>query len=114
MSEQELLLGYRRSGDALMAPPSQMDLDVIMESKTVETVEEGGALSDSTTQEPTTHPPEGEQEQPMETNPPASPVSPNEDELLTGATAAGVEAELPSLQVTSSPEGQKGNKGASS
>ena len=41
-----------------MAPPSQTDLDVIVESKTVEIVEEGGALSESTTQEPATGPPQ--------------------------------------------------------
>ena len=51
----------------------------------------------------------------METNPPASPVSPNEDDLLTCATAAaGVEMELASLQVTSSPEGEEGHQEASS
>ena len=52
--------------------------------------------------------PEGEQDQPMDTNPPGSPVTPNEDDLLTGATgaAAGVETELASLRVTSSPEGE--------
>ena len=50
----------------------------------------------------------------MDTNPPASPVSPNEDDLLTGAAATGVEAELASLQVTSLLEGQGGNKEASS
>ena len=50
----------------------------------------------------------------METNPLASPVSPNEDDLLTGATTAGMEVELASLQVTSLPEGQGDNKEASS
>ena len=50
----------------------------------------------------------------MDTNPPASPVSSNEDDLLTGATAAGMEAELASLQVTSSPEGHGDDKEASS
>ena len=99
--------------DALMAPPSWADLDVIMERETVEIVEEGGALSESATQEPATGPPEGEQDQPMETNP-ASPMSPNEDDLLTGAATAGIEAELASLWVTSLPEGQGGNKEASS
>ena len=52
-----------------MVPPSQAGLDVIVESETVEIVEEGGALSGSATQEPVTGPPEGEQEQPMETTP---------------------------------------------
>ena len=51
----------------------------------------------------------------METNPLDSPVSPNEDDLLTGAIAtAGVEAGLASLQVTSSPEGEGGHQEASS
>ena len=49
----------------------------------------------------------------METNPLASPVSPNKDDLLTGDATAVMEAELASLQVTSSPEGQGGNKEAS-
>ena len=51
----------------------------------------------------------------METNPLVSPVSPNEDDLLTGATAttAGVETELASLWVTSSPEGEGGHHEAS-
>ena len=80
----------------------------------VEIVEEDSTWSESATQEPATGPPEGEREQPMETNPPASPVSPNEDDLLTGATAAGVEVELASLWVTSSPEGQGDDKEASS
>ena len=46
----------------------------------------------------------------METNPPASPVTPNEDDLLMGATAAATEVEtgLASLQVTSLPEGAGG------
>ena len=52
----------------------------------------------------------------METTPPASPMSPNEDELLTGATAAaaGVEMESASLQVTSSPEDEGDHPEASS
>ena len=52
----------------------------------------------------------------MDTNPPASPVTPNEDDLLTGATTAtaiGVEEDLASLWVTSSPEGQGDNDEAS-
>ena len=85
-----------------------------MESETVKIAEGGSALSESTTQEPTTSPPEGEQDQPMDTNSPSSPVSPNEDDLLTRTTAAGVEAELASLQVTSSPGGKGDNTEASS
>ena len=51
----------------------------------------------------------------METNPPASPVSPTEDDLLSGATAAttGVEMDLASLRVTSLPEGGEGHHEAS-
>ena len=70
-----------------------------MEGETVEMVEGGDTQSEGTTHESTANPPEGEEEQPMETNPPASPVSPTEDDLLTGATTAtaGVEMELASL-----------------
>ena len=50
----------------------------------------------------------------MDTNPQDSPVSPNEDDLLTGATAtADVEMELASLRVTFSPEGEEGHQEAS-
>ena len=81
-----------------MAPP-QRSLNVIVESETVEIVERGDAQSEGATWESTANPPEAEEEQPMETNPPASPVSPTEDDLLTGAStaAAGVETELASL-----------------
>ena len=79
-----------------------------MESKTVEIVGEGDAQAEGTTQEPTAPSPRRQEEQLMEVNPPASPVSATEDNLLTGATttATGVETELASLQVTSSPEGK--------
>ena len=50
----------------------------------------------------------------METNPPDSPVSPNEDVLLTGTAIAGVETELASLRVTSLPEGKEGLQEATS
>ena len=39
--------------------------------------------------------------------PPASPVSPREDEILTGGGAVGVEGEMANLTV-SSPRGQNG------
>ena len=67
----------------------------------------------STTQEPAAGPPEREPEQAMETGPPASPVSPNEDDLLSGSATTGVEAELASLRVTSSPKGPGDNEEAS-
>ena len=81
----------------------------------VEIVGGGNTQSEGTSHESTANPPEGEEEQPMETTPPASPMSPNEDDLLTGATtaAAGVETELASLCVTSSPEGKGGHHEAS-
>ena len=115
ISEKEFLLGHKGSGDTTMAPP-QRHLDVIVEGKTVEIVGEGDAQSEGATPESTANPPEGEQEQePMETNPLASPVSPTEDNLLTGATAAttGVETELASFWVTSSPEDGEGQQQAS-
>ena len=65
----------------------------------------------------TTHPPNPlpveEQTHPMEVDdgndgqPAASPISPREDELLTGCGAVGVEGEMANLKV-SSPRGQDG------
>ena len=56
---------------------------------------------------------EGELVQNMETEPPVSPMSPNEDDLLSGAAAVTVEAGMASLRVASSPEGQGDNVEAS-
>ena len=53
---------------------------------------------------PTDPPPVEEQTHPMEVDdgqPPASPVSPREDELLTGGGAVGVEGEMANLKVSS-------------
>ena len=69
--------------------------------------------------EPLTSPPGEEQIRSMEVNdgddrqPPASPVSHREDELLTGDNVVGVEGEMANLTV-SSPEGcDESDKGAS-
>ena len=96
-----------------MASPSGLDPDVIIKSVTVENVGEGVAPSWSTTQESVTGPPEGELVQAMETEPPVSPMSPNEDDLLSGAATASVEVGMASLQVTSLLEGQGDNEEAS-
>ena len=69
--------------------------------------------------EPLTPPPGEEQTHSMEVDdgddwqPPASPVSYREDELLTGSNAVGVEGEMANLKV-SSPGGYDGSDGATS
>ena len=74
IAQQEFLLGHEGSGDAVMALPTQADLDVILESETVETIEEGDDQAEGIAQESTIGSPEGEQEpEPMETNPPQQP-----------------------------------------
>ena len=97
-----------------MAPP-QGDSNVVLERETVEIVGGGNAQPEGATRESTASRPEGEEEQLMETNPPASPMSPTEEDLLSGATAAatGVETDLASFHVTSSPEGGDGHQEAS-
>ena len=61
----------------------------------------------SATPEPLTPPPGGEQTHSMEMDdgddhqPPASPISYSEDELLTGSNAVGVEGEMANLKVSS-------------
>ena len=96
-----------------MASPSRMDPDVIVKSVTVENVGESVAPSVSATQGSVATPPEGELAQDMETDPPTSPVSPNEDDLLSGAAAASVEARMATLWVDSTPERQGDNEDAS-
>ena len=56
ISEQEFLLGVEQSGDATMVS-HQQDLDVIVESETVETVEGGDAPWEGVSQESTATPP---------------------------------------------------------
>ena len=112
LSQQEHLLGLRGRQDSSLVS-SRTDPDVIVESEMVKNMEAGVAPSWSTTQESMAGPPEGEPDQAMETEPRVSPMSANEDDLLSGATAAGVEVGLASLWVTSLPEGQGANEEAS-
>ena len=71
------------------------------------------APSGSATTHPSDPPPVEEQTRSMEVDygddgpPPASPVSPREDDLLTCSGAVGVEGEMANLQV-SSPRGNNG------
>ena len=73
----------------------------------------------STAPKPLTSPPGEDQTRSMEVDdrddhqPPASPISHREDELLTGDNAVGVEGEMANLTV-SSPRGHDGSdEGAS-
>ena len=73
----------------------------------------------STAPESLTSPPGEEQTRTMEVDDgdehqtPASPVSPREDELLTGNTLVGVEGEMANLTVSSPGDGKGGDKGVS-
>ena len=73
----------------------------------------------SATPESLTSPPGEEQTCFMEVDdgnegqPPASPVSHREDELLTGGDAVGVEEEITNLTVSSPVGGDDGDEGAS-
>ena len=96
-----------------MACPSGTDPDIIIKSMMVENVRKGVAPSRSTIQELVAGPQGGESEQAMETKPPVSPVSLNEDDLLFGATTASVEVGMASLQVASLLEEQEDNEEAS-
>ena len=67
----------------------------------------------SATTQPSDPPPVEEEAPLMEVDegndspPPASPISPGEDEILTGGGAAGVEGKMANLKVPS-PKGQEG------
>ena len=102
ISRLEELLGLEQPREP---PTAQGRLDVIIEETTemtVMTAEEaesgatppGGPTGDATA-------PVREMEQDMETEGPGSPVTPNEDDLLTGASAADVEMGIASLHVDS-------------
>ena len=102
ISRLEELLGLEQPREP---PTAQGCIDVIVEETTettVMTAEEaesgatppGGPTGDATI-------PGREMEQDMETEGPGSPVTPNEDDLLTGAGAADVETGIASLHVNS-------------
>ena len=102
ISRLEELLGLEQSWEP---PMGQGRLDVIVEETTEMTVmaadeaESGATPPGSPTRDATA--PEREMEQDMETEGPGSPVTPNEDDLLTGAGAADVETGIASLHVDS-------------
>ena len=102
ISRLEELLGLEQSREP---PTGQGRLDVIIEETTEMTVatadeaERGATPLGGPTRDATI--PERETEQDMETEGPGSPVTPNEDDLLTGAGAADVEMGIASLHVDS-------------
>ena len=109
ISRLEELLGLEQSREP---PTGQGHLDVIVEETTEMTVMTANeAVSGAT---PLRGPTEGanapqrEAEQDMDTEGPGSPVTPNEDDLLTGASAADVETGIASLHVDS-PDRQGGD-----
>ena len=77
------------------------------------------APSVSTTPESLASPPGREQTRTMEVDDededqaPASPITPREDDLLTGDVVVGGEGEMASLMVSSPREGEGGDQGAS-
>ena len=109
ISQLEELLGVEQSQEP---PTGQGPLDVIVEEATEMTVvaadeaESGATPSGGPTEDANAL--ERETEQAMETEGPGSPVTPNKDDLLTGAGAADVETGIASLHVDS-PDRQGGD-----
>ena len=102
ISRLEELLGVAQSQEP---PTGQGPLDVIVEEVTetpvvtADEAEAGATPSGGPTGD--TNAPERETEQAMETEGPGSPVTPNEDDLLTGAGTADMETGIASLHVDS-------------
>ena len=102
ISRLEELLGLEQSWEP---PTGQGRLDVIIEETTEMTVMTADEAESGTTPpgDPTgdANVPERETEQDMETEGPGSPVTPNEDDLLTAAGTADVEMGIASLHIDS-------------
>ena len=102
ISQLEELLGLEQSQEP---PTGQGHLDVIVEETTETTVvtadeaESGATPPGGPTRD--ANAPERETEQDMETEGPGYPLTPNEDDLLTGAGTADVEMGRASLHVDS-------------
>ena len=109
ISRLEELLGLEQSREP---PTGQGRLDVVVEETTEMTVmtadeaESGATPPGGLTKG--ANAPERETEQDMDTEGPGSPVTPNEDNLLTGAAATDVETGIASLHVDS-PDRQGGD-----
>ena len=109
ISRLEELLGL---GQSLEPPTGQGRLDVIVKDITETTVvtadeaESGATPPGGPTRD--ANAPKRETEQDMETKGPGSPVTPNEDDLLTGASATDMETGIASLHVDS-PDKPGGN-----
>ena len=101
ISRLEELLGLEQSRE----PPTgqgPLEMTVVMADEAESgATPPGGPTGD-------TNAPKRETEQDMETEGPGSPVTPNEDDLLTGASAADVETGIASLHVDS-PDRQGGD-----
>ena len=112
ISRLEELLGLEQSREP---STGQGHLDVIIEETTETTVMTADeAVSGATPLGGLTegaNAPQREAEQDMDTEGPGSPVTPNEDDLLTGAAAADVETGIASLHVNS-PDRQGGDSDA--
>ena len=102
ISQLEELLGLEQSREP---PTGQGRLDVIIEETTEMTVVTADEAESGTTPlgGPTrdANAPKRETEQDMETEGPGSPVTPNEDNLLTGTGATDVEMGIASLHIYS-------------
>ena len=109
ISRLEELLGLEQSQEP---PTGQGRLDVIVEETTETTMmmadeaESGATPPGGPTGD--TNAPKKETEQDMETEGPGSPVTPNEDDLLTGASTADMETGIASLHINS-PDRQGGD-----
>ena len=102
ISRLEELLGLEQSREP---PTGQGCFDVIVEETTemivmaADEAESGATPPGGPTRD--ANAPKRETEQDMETEDPGSPVTPNEDDLLTGAGAADVETGIASLHINS-------------
>ena len=108
MSHQQHLLGQAKSHskEAQSSDDDHSDsrTDDATEADMITTQAADDTPSVSITHESASAPPGEEQEQVMDVEqPPGSPISPNEDDLLTGATDVGVEGKMATLTV-STPE----------
>ena len=118
MSHQWHLLGHAKSPTETLGGDDHCPnsgVDVIIKEVMVTTQPAGGAPSVSVTHESAAASPGEELATDMDVDQSASsPVSPNEDDLLTGATEVGVEVKMATLKVSSTPERQDGSDGGAS
>ena len=115
LSEQERLMGIRGEHSSVGDEPHpDQGPDVIVESVTVEGAPDTGTTLSSDVQGAMATAPGEVMERLMDVDDPQSPITARDDAVLSGTGEAGVEEEMATIRVASTPERCEDDEGEAS